>query len=417
MIRKLLRQMGREWRSNLWLLVELLVVSVVLWWICDYVSNRYKIYHTPNNYDTEHCYDISVNVVSHESPNYRLDADTPGMQYLDLLDRLQRMPEVEFASLSLIARPYNGSNSYVSLLYDSLYANGLRRYVTPDFPQVFQYKDYNGRDAEVLSEALRDGHMVASSSMMFGDKLPIADLIGKTVYWGGDTFDGAVKVEALTLPIKYHDYTLWTQYAMIDITEALLADGINETINLEVSVRIRPEYDVSGFKEAFREKCSRELRTGNLYVSGVQDYESIRHDFQLSFTQDTRNMVIGMGFLMLNVFLGLLGTFWFRTRMRTSEIAIRKVNGATRWNIFSSFELEGAILLVIATIPAILVDYLLVRWGFGTVYSEFDGMDWARFWLCIAITFGAMLVMILIGIAIPAYRAMRIAPALALHDE
>lgn len=418
MIRKLFRQMCREWRSNLWLLTELVVVSVVLWYIASDLSQRYKTYATPNNFDTEHCYEINVNVMPHESPDYQEDAPGPGLQYLDLLERLQRMPEVEYASLGMVSRPYNGSNSYMSLSYDTLWCKGLRRLVTPDFPQVFQYQGYNGENAATLSQALKDGQLVASSSLNFGGKVPITDLIGETVYWEGDTVEGGLDVKYLTQPVKYHDYSLWTQYAMLDITEPLLEGGFDETINLEVSARIRPEYDVAGFKEAFREKCSRELRTGNLYVSGVCDYPTIRHNFQLTFTQDMRNMAIGMGFLMFNVFLALLGTFWVRTRERTSEIAIRKVNGATRGNIFSSFELEGVILLVVATCVAILFDFLLTHWGLSNFYDQYsDVTDWSRFWICVAITFVAMLLMILIGIAIPAYRAMRIAPALALHDE
>ena len=38
---------------------------------------------------------------------------------------------------------------------------------------------------------------------------------------------------------------------------------------------------------------------------------------------------MGMGFLLLNIFLGLLGTFWFRTQQRRSEIALHKAHGAT----------------------------------------------------------------------------------------
>ena len=35
MEKKLLKQMKNEWRSNLWLALELLVVSVVMWYIID----------------------------------------------------------------------------------------------------------------------------------------------------------------------------------------------------------------------------------------------------------------------------------------------------------------------------------------------------------------------------------------------
>lgn len=37
MSRRLLKQMATEWSSNIWLVVELIVVSVVLWYISDFL--------------------------------------------------------------------------------------------------------------------------------------------------------------------------------------------------------------------------------------------------------------------------------------------------------------------------------------------------------------------------------------------
>ena len=36
MKRKLVKQICAEWRSNVWLFIELLIVTLVLWWINDY---------------------------------------------------------------------------------------------------------------------------------------------------------------------------------------------------------------------------------------------------------------------------------------------------------------------------------------------------------------------------------------------
>ena len=38
MNKKLFTQIKNEWRSNLWLVTELLLVSVVLWYIVDYTQ-------------------------------------------------------------------------------------------------------------------------------------------------------------------------------------------------------------------------------------------------------------------------------------------------------------------------------------------------------------------------------------------
>lgn len=38
MTKKLLTQIKNEWLSNLWLVLELLVVSVVMWYVVDYLT-------------------------------------------------------------------------------------------------------------------------------------------------------------------------------------------------------------------------------------------------------------------------------------------------------------------------------------------------------------------------------------------
>lgn len=68
-----------------------------------------------------------------------------------------------------------------------------------------------------------------------------------------------------------------------------------------------------------------------------------------------------MGFLLLNIFLGLLGTFWFRTQQRRGEIALMKSLGGTDHSIFVRQLAEGLILLVVATIPAIFIDWNLAN--------------------------------------------------------
>ena len=48
MNKKLFTQIKNEWRSNLWLVTELLLVSVVLWYIVDYMYVQTSIYNEQN---------------------------------------------------------------------------------------------------------------------------------------------------------------------------------------------------------------------------------------------------------------------------------------------------------------------------------------------------------------------------------
>lgn len=60
MNKKLLTQIKNEWRSNLWLVTELLLVSVVMWYIVDYMYVKAAVYYEPRGFDISHCYLIQM---------------------------------------------------------------------------------------------------------------------------------------------------------------------------------------------------------------------------------------------------------------------------------------------------------------------------------------------------------------------
>ena len=122
-----------------------------------------------------------------------------------------------------------------------------------------------------------------------------------------------------------------------------------------------------------------------------------------------------MAFLLVNIFLGRLGTFWFRTQQRKSEIALHKAHGATNSMVFTRLLSEGWLLLLIITPIALIIDLNLAHaelnsWRNGTT------LEWDRLLFCGGISFALIALMIAIGIGIPARKAMKIDPAEALHD-
>ena len=96
------QRVRNEWRSNLWLALELLVVSVVMWYIIDLLYCRLATYMEPRGFDTEHCYLITMGVLTDKSPDYIPYSDTHKQtdEVRELVERLRRRPEVEAVSLS-----------------------------------------------------------------------------------------------------------------------------------------------------------------------------------------------------------------------------------------------------------------------------------------------------------------------------
>ncbi|MCM1504623.1 MAG: ABC transporter permease [Muribaculum sp.] len=413
MDRKLLIQMRNEWRSNLWLAVELLIVSVVMWYICDYIYVRLANYYDERGFEIDHCYLLDFAELTPQSPDYvayetQEEADADKME---LLDRLSRRPEIEAAAYSNNSRPYTGSNSGIDVMVDTLSSSGyvIRRWVTPDYLRIYRYRGVNGETPEELVEILRRGEILPSRSVLdnYG-KDKMIELAGHEAYLDHDTV-APWKIGTVLEQIRYQDWEEWNSTR----TVVLRMDNLGYAN--ELSVRVKDNMD-NNFAETLMEAADKELRVGNFYIRDVKSLSDLRENFQRSSTITIRNYLTGMGFLMLNVFLGLLGTFWFRTQQRVREIAIRKVSGATRRAVFSRFISEGVLILSLVTIPAIAIDFWIAKSGLNSwLNGEF--LQWDRLLVCALVSYLIILIMIVIGISVPANRAMKTEPAQALHDE
>lgn len=416
MKRKLLTQIQNEWRSNLWLALELLIVSVVMWFITDYLYVRISIINEPRGFDTEHCYLIHFATLTEQAPDFIPDRspEEHNSDILTFLDRLEKRPEVECVAMGQNAYFYNGSNSYTKLSTDTFHTNVLRRYVTPDFPKVFRIRGARGESPEQLAELLRDPYRILISDNALAKEYGIKtmkDFIGKEMY--DHSFSDSVPsiLKGSYIPARYDDYTSadWSKSMMSAMPQE------NYTFFNEMVVRVRENMD-KDFIDNLMKDADSHFRIGNLYIASVQSFDNIRAVHQRSDVQNMKTYFTGAAFLALNIFLGLLGTFWFRTQQRTSEIAIRKANGARRGDIFRRVIGEGELLLLLVTPFAALIDYGLVHFEINAYY-HFTFFEPVRFFACLLISWGFMALMIFLGIVIPANRAMKIAPAVALKDE
>lgn len=418
MNKKLFTQIRNEWRSNLWLALELLVVSVVMWYIIDMLYCRVATYMEPRGFDTEHCYLIDMGVLTDKSPDYTPYSDTHKQsdEVREMVERLRHRPEVEAVSLSLSAYPYNGSNSTAKVEYDTLRAPywTIRRIATPDFVRVFRYRGTRGETPEQLAEILERGDFLASENLFSKYGMSMTSLIGKKEFYIlGDTTQ-TYCLGAVLQNVRYDDFmSARSSYSMM-INMNYFDDGWWNA-DRELCVRVRADRD-QNFMENLKADSEKQFRIGNLYISDIRSFKDIRRSFQQGETSEMRNLVVGMGFLLLNIFLGLLGTFWFRTQQRRSEIALHKAMGATDGAVFGRLMSEGIFLLLIVTVLAVIIDIVLAHFELNS-WRNGTTLEWPRLAFCVASTFILIAAMIGVGIGIPARRAMKVQPAEALHDE
>lgn len=429
-MKSLFTQIRNEWRSNLFLLVELLLVFAVLWYIVDWVSVTARVYRAPMGFDTEHCYNLTLNTLTPQSALYDsgLTVEDDMDALLEIADRLRHRPGVESVTVSQNCYPYNeGSNSARFYVQDTVGITAWQIWSDPEYYRVFRYSAATGADDGTpayapLVAGSTDRTLVISSNITDAyPELSTADahsLLGLDVPLNFPDADFHLRIAAVGRPVRSNHFTTTSQwggsYIGIPLSRDILINELGSPRYVQISLRLHPEAD-HDFPEALMQDADRLYRVGNVYLLDVQSFDHLRYINEFEDVNEVRTNICVLGFLLLNIFLGVIGTFWFRTQHRRREVALRMAMGSTRRAIFLRLMSEGLLLLTLAAIPAVLIAFNI---GIAELVDvskmAFTG---GRFFLAVLLTWLLMALMIIIGIWYPARKAMQLQPAEALHDE
>ena len=418
MTKQILKQIWNERRSNAWLWVELLLVSVVLWIVVDWCYVMIHTYMLPKGFDIENTYLLNFGVLNSKSERYipaESKTTTVGEDILELMDRLRHRPDVEAVSMSYNSYPYNGSNSYNGLKHDTIKVTRHRRSVTPEFFNVFKYQNVDGSGSQSLVNAFEENTIIVPSNF-WPDEYVGKELKGLEFVYMHDT-TRVVRVAAITNPVKYADFRNYSSSAFYVqfVSEKEIA-SINDTSVdfIEFCLRVRPGTS-SDFAEQLMKESSRNYIVGNCFIKGIDSFDNVRKMFHKDDMKEMKTRGYIMFFLLANIFLGIIGTFWFRTQQRRSEMGLRIALGSSAPQLKRILILEGLYLLAAAFIPAMIICYNI---GYMDITQAWQ-IEWglARFIPGILITLFLLVMMIIVGIWYPARQAMKIEPSEALRDE
>lgn len=432
MSRRLLKQMATEWSSNIWLVVELIVVSVVLWYISDFLYIKADVALQPMGLQTERVFTVSLTAIDPSASDWN-PADSTENTHADnsriLYERIKADPAVEIAARTYFGVPnefnLSGTNLFNADDTDSLAVIGTisQRFITPEYIEMFSIRGTNGESPAEMRRIFESGKILATSDMIFCkfphkqydswkeiydemDGYDVREMLSRQFYIGSDSTE--ISIGGIIEPIKRSIHERPMPQILLPMAEG------NELNTARILVKVRPDA-VDGFEKHIL--GSSWTRSGNIYISDIAEVDSLGYYHRVQKSAEIRNHIALMVFVLVSIFLGLLGTFWFRTQQRVGEIAIRKVNGATSRSIFRRLISEGLILLTVATIPALGLDWLLTHLELNSSRLWVYYFEPLRFIACAAFAYLMLALMIVGGIWFPASRAMRIDPAVAIKDE
>ena len=438
MIQHIFKQIWAQRKYNVWIFVELVVIFVLVWVMMD---SAFVLLHNksiPQGYDTSDTYMVTYGMYNEKTSRYNPaeDDSLKNMENLQIFtQKIKEYKYVEVADLSSClwgSLPYSGGFNQTEILSDvdttDVFAE-VKNMRSSDYFRIFRYTSARDNSWERLANIdVNQNNPIFITRMVERALYGKESAIGKTIQADiGEGVQSYVVADVLN-DQKRFDYSL-PQGAVFGASPSVSANNIGE---FGVCLRTKPGISEQQFISEFRKDMTKQLRIGNFYLKDIQSFQSLKEDIDYVFgmTNEVRLRGALMLFFLLNIALGIIGTFWFRNQTRRSEIGLRMALGSSRTMLQIQFIVEALLLLTIAVIPAIAINLLIVgadliklRMDLMIEYSTVKDSLYIiqnaplRFLITNLITYVFLALIVALSAWIPAHRASKTHPVDALRDE
>ncbi len=421
MLKHILKLIKTQGKSNAWVFIELLIVFILLWWSVDSCLMQGVTAFQPEGISVDNVCKVTIAVRPRTSTSYITydeGSEETGKNFLRIIDRLRMHPDVEAVTFcSQYSAPFNNSNSHNSYWNDTISStDGLVYDVTPEYFRVFDIHTADGGSPERLAEALSDGWVV---SRTMAEKLTDdGRLEGKRLAFNrGDST--TYLVCGITAPLKKRGFDQPQVIGFMNIPEKdIYKSSEQELTRMPICIRLRSGVEGSAdYAARFKKEMKQSLAAGNFWLADVQYYPDIRAKYLDSSLQiNGRRLTVAVNiFLLVNVFLAMIGTFWFRVNRRRSELGLRMAIGSSRIDLKRLVIGESLIILTIAAIPALLICLNMAY--IDLLSTEVMEVTFGRLLTVSLLTWGILAGIITLAVWYPSHKAAHLEPAEALHYE
>jgi len=415
-------------RRNGWLLAELVLVSVVTWVILDPVVVMWHDRTLPVGYDAERLCLVEVARMDARAPGYDAQA-SDSLAFSRLMDKVRALPEVEHAApiFSFAYMESQGSSSR-GFRRDSVhYVHAGMVFATPgqQYFETYGFRPVPGSPSaeELSARAWGERDVVLTRSVadaLFPEGGALGKWIDKPI--GSTTEEDGYHIVGIVEDVRAYTTLRSAHYVF-------RRDGQTAPVSSEgrILIRLKPDVSPRRFLHDFRPWMVRELRSGNLFGRTADSYTQLIRDYEYSqgFTNRIRLNTALAAFFLMNLCLGVIGTFWLQTRKRSEEAGVMRSFGATPGYIVRMLLGEGAVLCTVAFLVGCFgyFQYALkeglsngANWG-ETLTAHWVSHFGTHFAGVSLIVYLLLLAVVSLGISLPARGISRVNPVDALRDE
>ncbi len=401
MFNQTIKMMWRRRRKNIFLLLELFFSFLILNAVCLFLLTQWKMYKQPLGYNPKQVGELSFNVeelLSAQARNEEGDLDSLGVSELlqSIKREIKELDGISEVSIGSYQMPFNNSHwtsSHETDNQDELsFVNSQIVLCDEDFNKVYEMDQKMG---VWLKDKSDSQFMDAVVNQLFYDKYM------KGAHDLGATSDFLHGVRVVGVTDKY-------KFAEFEKEEPVMFTPVYHSPSSASNFEIKYDEGINPYwQKEINDICSRYFKEGSFIMQKIDERRKTQ-------SRPTWIIIIGMAivslFLIINVSIGLFGALQYAVEQRRGEIGLRKAMGATPGNILWQFLLEMIVLSTFGVGLALLFAFQVPLLNLMNIQSD-TGYE------SISLTLGFVYLLIVLCSLIPAWRATRVMPAVALHDE
>jgi len=357
----------------------------------------------------------NINLVRHVSNLLSgVGCETENVQFLELNDttsnfdylkeqmfrlqhELEQNPAIESVSLNCNASPYIGSSSTSDVHYGELQTMAFIRMVDHNFGSVLNFEMLEGSwfTANDTSSVIPPVIICKSlAEELYANESPIGKLIRyNDIEW---------KIQGVISHLRRNDYEYQTSTLLVPITRGNWNrwDNSNFLFKLKEGQFLSP-------------KALKSLVYGIVSPEEFSITESALLDHKREkenrwYRGVTISILMGVGFMVFNIMLGLIGIVSYSVNSRISELGIRRAMGSTKRALMKLIFSEMLIVSIFALIAGLIL--ILNLNMLGDELRE-------RFYETLVVNSLSLIILVILSAAYPAWKASKTEPALALKED
>ncbi len=448
MMKQIWKNLWSQRAQNVWLFAELVVVCFVAWTQIDPIAVRLFYQNQPAGFDIDRLVvadarlykTMGQNIYDHDGDEYYQQMSEQFTREMkQLKQHLLELDEVAYVSFLDAIEGYprmNKSYTDIPLPNDTITVPWCYFDIGQDFFETFGIQPIPGSPSqhELSMNSGGGQNLIITRSLAERIYGSAEAAIGKNLDSGSTYGDGTGNEYPIIYTIRgvvedvgarTDEYSTWMAFCPNGHLSYYQSKA-------RLAIRLKPGVNMTRFVE------EQTYRTGELasehfvicsfvpYVDAPKNMDSSdTPDFNAQSDYDFNLSVATAIFFLINLCLGVIGTFWMQTKRRTEESGIMRAFGATKRRIMGMFLAEGFVLTTFSMFITCILYLNYVKTGLGELCipsSTQPDPTWVadkplHFFIISGIVYLIILLTVSIGILIPSWNIVRTKPVEALREE